>query len=81
MPTRPIQQMLDVRRKELLALKYTPTQVDLSIEWAVGTAQGMAGYYTLFEENHDEEKLEEMELQILPRYLRDCESWIKKTCL
>jgi len=71
-------ELIAKRRKELLAKGYPPGIVNLAMEWAQGSAQGMANY-GLSLENSDNpgEDLETMANRFLPRYLKDAENWIK----
>ena len=63
-------ELVDQRRAELLAKGYRPGMVELAIDWAVNSAEGMASYVSrdgalgLYE-------------QFLPRYLKDAERWIR----
>ena len=65
------QQLIAKRRKELLAKGYRPGIVDLALDWAVGAAEGMAGYVKRQGADGD------LTDQFLPRYLNDCEKWAK----
>ena len=64
-------QLIDKRRQELLARGYRPGIVELSLEWAVGCAEGMAGYVNKVADDDN------LSNQFLPQYLTDCEKWIK----
>ena len=72
------QQLIRKRSKELLDKGYPPGIVNLAMEWAVGSAEGMAGYALnqgfSDDDNNDVEKLT---VKFLPRYLKDSENWIK----
>lgn len=76
-----VQEMMDRRKEELKKLGYPENAIDLALEWAIGTANGMAQYFTSYKDNHDDEALQDMLVTVLPRYLKDCDEWIKKTCL
>ena len=58
------------RRSELLAKGYRAGIVELAIEWAVNSAEGMANY---FGRDGDLGLYE----QFLPKYLKDAERWIR----
>lgn len=64
-------QMIANRRKELLAKGYRPGIVGLALEWAVGSADGMAQY---IQKQGVDGNLSD---QFLPQYLDDCEKWMK----
>jgi len=64
-------QLIEKRRKELLAKGYRPGIVELALEWAVGSAEGMAGYVK------NQGIASDMSNQFLPQYLNDCEKWMK----
>lgn len=64
-------QLIDRRRQELLAKGYRPGIVELSLEWAVGCAEGMSSYVN---KAGSDDNLAD---KILPQYLTDCEKWIK----
>lgn len=71
-------QLISDRRKELLARGYPKGVVDLAMNWALNSAEGMANY-VLQEDLDDSENsdVEKMTTRFLPRYLRDSETWIK----
>ena len=64
-------QLIERRRKELLAKGYAPGIVNLALEWAVGSADGMASYVK--KQGLDGALAD----QFLPQYLIDCEKWAK----
>ncbi len=64
-------QLIDARRKELLAKGYQPGIVNLALEWAQGSAQGMSDYVQKMGGDGD------LSDQFLPQYLQDCEKWAK----
>jgi len=64
-------QLIERRRKELLAKGYRPGIVNLALEWAVGSADGMASYVEKQGVNGT------LADQFLPQYLIDCENWAK----
>ena len=64
-------QLIANRRKELLARGYRPGIVELALEWAVGSAEGMASYVK--KQGVDGNLTD----QFLPQYLNDCEKWMK----
>ena len=71
-------QMLSSRKKELLEKGYPPGIVNKSLDWAVGCAEGMAGYVAKLPGNdNDEGDLEKFTIQFLPQYLVDAEKWIR----
>ncbi|MBA7711426.1 hypothetical protein ES703_120389 [subsurface metagenome] len=65
------QELIEKRRKELLAKGYRPGIIDLAMEWAVGSAQGMADYVA---KQGGPDSLAD---QFLPQYLQDAEKWMK----
>ncbi|KKM73129.1 hypothetical protein LCGC14_1413630 [marine sediment metagenome] len=62
-------QLINKRRKELLAKGYRPGIVNLALEWAVGSAEGIAAYV----KNQGVDGA--LADQFLPQYLIDCEKW------
>jgi len=64
------------RTQELIDLGYKPGVVILAVEWAVGCAEGMANY-ALKGGDSESDDIEGLILQLLPRYLQDCEKWIQ----
>ncbi|KKL03675.1 hypothetical protein LCGC14_2623730 [marine sediment metagenome] len=64
-------QLIDARRKELLAKGYQPGIVNMALDWAQGSAQGMASYVKKLGGDGD------LSDQFLPQYLKDCEKWAK----
>jgi len=69
MPSR--KQLIATRRKELLAKGYRPGIVNLALDWAVGSAEGMAAYVKKHGADGD------LTDQFLPQYLNDCEKWAR----
>lgn len=72
------QQLIDKRRKDLLKRGYPEGIVDLSLDWALASASGMANYvlqYDLSDDNDND--AEKMTVQFLPRYLKDTEKYIR----
>lgn len=63
-------ELVEQRRAELLAKGYRPGMVELAIDWAVNSAEGMANY---FSRDGDLGLYE----QFLPKYLKDAERWIR----
>lgn len=71
-------ELIKKRRTALLKKGYPPGIVDLAMEWAVGSAEGMANYVGRQGNPEDSEQdLDALADQFLPTYLRDCENWIK----
>lgn len=68
-------EMVRARRDELLAMGYNHTVVDLALEWAEGCAGGMADY--ALKESGEDSDHEALVVQLLPRYLKDCEIWMR----
>ena len=68
-------ELLNTRKNELLARGYHAKLVDLALEWALGSANGMVDYYLI--ESDEPGEREKLLVQILPRYLKDCESWMQ----
>jgi len=64
-------QLIAARRKELLAKGYRPGIVNLALEWAEGSAKGMATYVS---KQGGPDGLAD---QFLPQYLNDCEKWAR----
>jgi hypothetical protein len=75
MPT--VNQLIGARRKELLALGYKPGIVNLAMEWAMGCADGMAGYALKVSDESEQVSRDNLVVTFLPRYLKDCEKWIQ----
>lgn len=73
MPTR--NELIKQRKKELLAMGYMPGIVDKAMEWADGCAQGIANYALDLDDSKSER--EQLVIQLLPTYLKDCETWIR----
>jgi len=72
------QELIQKRRKQLLSKGYPPGIVNLAMDWAVGSAEGMANYgLSLGNSDNPGEDLEVMANKFLPRYLKDAENWIK----
>lgn len=69
--------MVRSRREQLLTQGYNAKVVDLALEWAEGAAGGMVDY--VLKEGADAESVdrEKLVVQFLPRYLTDCENWIR----
>ncbi len=65
------EELISNRRKELLDKGYRPGIVDKAIDWAEGSASGMAGYANQMGGDGITSDL------FLPQYLVDCEKWIK----
>ena len=71
-------ELIEKRRKQLLSKGYPSGIVNLAMDWAVGSAEGMANYgLSLGNSDNPGEDLEVMANKFLPRYLKDCENWIK----
>ena len=64
-------ELISNRRKELLGKGYRPGIVNKALEWAVGSAEGMAGYVAQMGGDGS------MADTFLPQYLEDCEKWMK----
>ncbi len=72
------EKLIDTRRKDLLKKGYPPGIVQLAMEWAVGSAEGMANYVMQEElASNDGTEVQAMTTKFLPRYLNDCEKWIQ----
>lgn len=65
------EKLIDARRKELLAKGYRPGIVKKALDWAEGSADGMAKYVAQMGGDGS------MADTFLPQYLDDCEKWIK----
>jgi len=71
-------QLIDARQKELLAMGYMPGIVEKAMDWAVGCADGMAGYASKMEGNDpSSSSREQLMVKFLPQYLNDSETWIR----
>ena len=64
------------RSQELLAQGYIPAIVALAVDWAIGCAEGMANY-VLKGEPLESDDFDSLSLRFLPRYLKDCENWMR----
>ena len=64
-------ELISNRRKELLGKGYRPGIVNKAIDWAEGSAAGMADYVAQMGGNDN------LADTFLPQYLEDCEKWIK----
>lgn len=64
-------QLIEQRRKELLAKGYRPGIIEKAMEWAQGSADGMANYIS------KQGGPDGLANQFLPQYLQDAEKWIK----
>lgn len=63
--------LISARKKELIELGYKPGIVDLAMEWAVGSAEGMARY------GGEAENLVAAANKYLPNFLRDVERYMR----
>ena len=72
-PTRT--QLIQARRKELLNKGFRGALVNKAMDWAVGSAEGMARYAARVDASDG--KFEQVTLDFLPRYLQDAENWMK----
>jgi len=71
-------QILSSREKELLAKGYPAGIVSMSMDWAVGCAEGMATYVNKQSDNDNPGvSLDKLTNQFLPQYLHDAEKWIR----
>jgi len=73
MPTK--DELLNKRKKELLALGYKQGIVDLAMQWAEGCAEGMANY--ALDSDDRRSNRAQLVVQFLPPYLNDCEKWMR----
>lgn len=71
MPSR--SELISKRKKELLALGYKPGIVDVAMDWATGSAEGMANYVMKQGLDGDEDLI----VKFLPQYLNDCEKYMR----
>ncbi|KKN22109.1 hypothetical protein LCGC14_0918570 [marine sediment metagenome] len=62
-----VDKLYEDRRKELLEAGHPAKMVQIALDWAKGSAEGMATYYGN----------EDLVASFLPRYLKDCEKWLK----
>lgn len=70
--------LIKKRKRELQAKGYPQGIVDLSMEWAVGSAEGAAKYARrVVGEDNPGEDFDTLVDGILPDYLRDAEKWIQ----
>jgi len=75
MPAPSRNQLIQTRKKELLAKGFRSGLVDKAMDWAVGSAEGMASY--AMKMSSSDGKLDKLTLDFLPRYLEDAEKWMK----
>lgn len=75
MPPQSKHQLIEARKEELLAKGFRAGLVDKAMDWAVGSAEGMASYAMKI--SSSDGKLEKLTLDFLPRYLEDSEKWMK----
>ena len=75
MPPRTRTQLIKARKEELLAKGFRPGIVSKAMDWAVGSAEGMATY--TMRAGVSDGKFEKMTLEFLPRYLQDAEKWMR----
>jgi hypothetical protein len=76
MPSR--RELIEARKKELSDLGYSPGIIEKAIDWSTGCAEGMARYVKKAGVLDYDENFEALVVQFLPRYLKDCESWIRR---
>ena len=71
-------ELIKKRISELLKKGYPAGVVNLAMDWASGSAEGMANYVLKegFSNNEDND-VEKLAVKFLPRYLKDSENWIK----
>jgi len=70
--------LINKRKRELQAKGYPQGIVDLSMEWAVGSAEGTAKYARkVVGQDNPGEDFDSVVDQVLPQYLRDAEKWIQ----
>lgn len=73
------EQLIKKRRQELLKIGYPPGIIDISLDWAAASAEGMAKYVLQADLSDDNQKSqEELTVQFLPRYLKDAEKYIQR---
>jgi hypothetical protein len=71
-------ELIAARKKELLSLGYKPGIIDLAMEWAVSSAEGMARYgLKLSNGNDPEASIQELTVQFLPQFLSDAEKYMR----
>jgi len=71
-------QLIEKRRKELLEKGYPSGIVSKAMDWALGTAEGMASYVTKQAgDDNSDGSLDSLTNQFLPQYLNDAEKWIR----
>ncbi len=63
------------RRQELVAKGFRPGIVGKAMDWAEGSALGMANY--MIKQGGSDGAVDKLALRFLPRYLQDAEKWIK----
>ena len=72
------QLLINKRHKELLGRGYPSGIVELAMDWALNSAEGMARYFSqqgLSDDNDND--LDTLTIKFLPRYLKDSENWIQ----
>ena len=71
-------ELISSRKKELLDKGYPRGIVTKSMEWALGSAEGMARYVTKHAaDDNPGVSLDKLTNQFLPQYLTDAETWIR----
>ncbi|KKM85873.1 hypothetical protein LCGC14_1284730 [marine sediment metagenome] len=75
MPEPSKNQLIQARKRELIAKGFRPGIVSKAMDWAVGSAEGMASYTMKIDASDG--RFEGLTLDFLPRYLQDAEKWIK----
>ncbi len=75
MPAPNRSELIDARRQELLAKGFRPGIVSKAMDWAWGSAEGMANYVN--KQAGADGEVDALALQFLPRYLLDAEKWIR----
>lgn len=71
-------ELIKKRRQELLEKGFRPGIVDLAMDWAWGSAEGMATYVRKHAiSDNPGEQLEDLAVQFLPQYLNDAETYIR----
>ncbi|KKM61861.1 hypothetical protein LCGC14_1527530 [marine sediment metagenome] len=75
MPEASRSELVANRRQELLEKGFRAGIVGKAMDWACGSAEGMANYISKL--GGSDGAVDELALQFLPRYLQDAEKWIK----
>jgi len=77
MPGQSREQLIRRRTKDLLEKGFKPGIVNLSMDWAWGSAMGMASYVHKQGSDNSGRRVEDLAVDFLPQYLSDAEKYIR----